>query len=291
MARRQRPAPPDPLPGVVDAHAHSWSKELASDHALVLERAWAAGLSALLEVGVDARTSRQSAELAARDRRIHAVVGLHPHEARHQAEQETELSELAASGQFVAVGEIGLDFYRNHSPAADQVQAFRWQLDLAAEQRLPVVIHSRDADQESFAVLSEWATRVGRYLGGDRPLGMLHCYAGDSELAQRYLELGFLISIAGPVTYPGNQRLQEVARSIPLGGMLVETDCPYLTPVPHRGRRNEPALVVETARYVAELRGESAELVAQVTSANARLLFAIEEQVAGADWASGTGAG
>jgi TatD DNase family protein len=278
MSRKRITDLPEPLPGTIDAHAHTWSSELQGDHADVMARAWEAGLSAIVEVGVDIETSRRSATLAATDSRVHAVVGLHPHEAKHLDEQRAGLEELAASGDFVAVGEIGLDFSRNISPAEDQYEAFRWQLDLAREHELPVVIHSRDADDESCAVLAEWAGRVGNYLGADRPIGMLHCYAGDDELAGLYLSLGFLISIAGPVTYPRNDRLQTVARSIPLTGMLIETDCPYLTPVPHRGRRNEPAYVVETARFVADLRGETPEVIARASAANARRLFGFHEE-------------
>jgi len=267
---------PTPLPGTIDAHAHTWSKELAHDHPNVLNRAWAAGLEAIIEVGCDAQTSRQSLALAKQDPRIHPVLGLHPHEAQHLDAQREEIEALATTGDFVAIGEIGLDFYRNNSPPEDQHRAFRWQLDLARQHDLPVVIHSRNADDATYAILEEWANNVGRYLGTDRELGMLHCFAGDAALAARYLQLGFLISIPGTVTYKNNQQGQHVARSLPLTGMLLETDCPYLTPVPHRGRRNEPALVVETARFVAQLRGEPAETVALAAAQNTRRLFGID---------------
>ena len=146
-------------------------------------------------------------------------------------------------------------------------------LDLARERDLPVVIHSRDADEECFAILDEWARRVGRYLGAGREIGMMHCYAGDAALAARYLDIGFLISVPGTVTFPNNPQGQEVARAVPLAGMLIETDSPYLTPAPHRGRRNEPAYVVETARFVANLKGVSPEEVARTTAQNAARFF------------------
>ena len=275
---------PESLPGIIDSHAHTWDKELHNDHSAVLERSWSAGLSAIIEVGVDLKTSRQAAELADQDPRIHAVAGLHPHEAKHLDTQKAELEQLVADGDFVAVGEIGLDFFRNFSSTEEQERAFSWQLELALEHSLPVVIHSREADDATYEILKAWASQVGRYLprtkqGDERPIGMLHCFSGDSALAQRYLELGFLISIPGTVTYPSKgtnkNRGQDVAQSIPLTGMLLETDCPYLTPVPHRGYRNEPALVVETARFVAQLRGEQPEIVANVTADNARVLFDI----------------
>lgn len=265
--------PPEPLPGLVDAHAHTWSRELQHDHAAVLQRAWGAGLTHLVEVGVDTETSLASLALARRDPRVHAVAGLHPHEAQHLDRERDGLRAAVEAGGFVAIGEIGLDFYRNISPPEAQYEALAWQLDLAREHDLPVVIHSRNADEECFAVLEQWAGRVGRYLGRDREIGMMHCYAGDLGLAHRYAALGFLISVPGTVTYPGNARGQEVARLMPLAGMLVETDCPYLTPVPHRGRRNEPAYVAHTARYVASLRGCDPAEVARETAANAARLF------------------
>lgn len=232
-------------------------------------------MAAIVEVGVDSATSMQCREFALADARVHAVAGLHPHEASKLREEREGLRAAAATGDFVAIGEIGLDFYRNISPADAQVEAFEWQLELAREHELPVVIHSRDADEECFEILKGWSRRVGRYLGTDREIGMMHCYAGDAELAGRYQEIGFLISVPGTVTYPTNERGQEVARTIPLDSMLTETDCPYLTPVPWRGRRNEPAYVAETARFIARLRGCSAEEVARETAANAARLFGI----------------
>ena len=277
MSDAASPAPPGIDAQLVDAHAHSWSKQLAADHGALMARAWAAGLAAVVEVGVDAATSAQAQELARADPRVHAVAGLHPHEASRMDVERGPLEELlragAASGELCAVGEIGLDFYRDRSPRADQERALRWQLDLARELALPVVIHSRDTDEECFAELATWAARVGRYLGPDREIGMMHCFAGDTELARRYVEAGLLISVPGTVTYAGNERGRAVARETPLAAMLVETDCPYLTPVPHRGQRNEPAYVAHTVREVAALRGETAEQVARATAQNSARLF------------------
>lgn len=274
MSKKKRAAPPpEPLAGVVDAHSHTWDRQLLAERGAVLERAWATGLAAIVEVGVDTATSLQCREFAALDPRVHAVAGLHPHEASRLPEERTSLEAAVATGDFVAVGEIGLDFYRNLSPPETQIEALHWQLDLARQHDLPVVIHSRDADEECFAILEAWSKRVGRYLGQDREIGMMHCYAGDTELASRYLAAGFLISVPGTVTYPSNERGQEVARTVPLAGMLTETDCPYLTPVPWRGRRNEPAYVAETARFVASLRGSTPDEVARETAANAARLF------------------
>ena len=270
----KRPAPPpEPLPGVVDAHSHTWDPQLLPDRDAALARAWATGLVAIVEVGCDLPTTLSSRDLAAREPRVYATAGLHPHEASHLAEQREGLREALDGGGFVGVGEIGLDFFRNISPPDAQIEALEWQLEQARDHALPVVIHSRDADEECFAILERWVRRVGRYLGPDREVGMMHCFAGDVALAELYRALGFLISVPGTVTYPTNLKGQDVARSVPLARMLVETDCPYLTPVPHRGRRNEPAYVAETARFIAALRGCGADEVARETAANAARLF------------------
>lgn len=258
---------------MIDAHAHTSSHQFDDDRAAMYRRAWEAGLTHIVEVGGDVQSSRRALALARSDPRIHAVAGLHPHEAQHLDGQREELRGLVTSGDFVGVGEIGFDFFYNHSPREAQFEAFQWQLELACEAELPVVIHCREADEDGFAILNEWSGRVGRYLGPEREIGMLHCFSGDLDLATRYIEIGFLISIPGPVTYKNNDRGQTVARSIPLAAMLVETDAPYLTPTPYRGKRNEPAYVVETARFVAGLRGVDFDEVAEATARNAARLF------------------
>ena len=258
---------------IVDAHSHTWSGAFADDYAGTMERAWAAGLVAIVEVGGSAETSEQALALARADGRVHAVAGLHPHRAKDLPEQRERLRELALGGEFVGIGETGLDFYRNLSPPEAQHEAFRFQLELAREAELPVVIHSREAGEEAYAAIAEWAGRVGRYLGADREIGMMHCYDGDAELGARYRALGFLLSIPGPVTYPGARRRQEVARTAPLESLLVETDSPALSPQSRRGRRNEPALIAETIAFVAQLRGDAAAAVARATAENAARLF------------------
>lgn len=269
---------PEPLPGAFDAHTHTWSTpEFDEDYDATLARAWRAGLVGMVEVGVDTESSERCLELAGRDPRVHAVVGLHPEYADRLSEEREGIARAAVStaggARAVGIGEIGLDFSRPGPSEAQQLEAFRWQLNLAREHRLPVVIHARDADEACFEVLREWYGRVGDYLGPGREVGMMHCYAGDAALAARYLTIGFLISVPGTVTFPNNPRGQEVARSVPLPRMLIETDSPYLTPAPHRGRRNEPAYVVETARFVAGLRGCTPDEVARTTAENAARLF------------------
>jgi TatD DNase family protein len=179
-----------------------------------------------------------------------------------------ELKRLSRHKKIVAIGETGLDFYRNLSPREVQFEAFGKQLRLAQECDLPVVIHSRNAAEETLAVLTKWAQ------GQDerRPLGVIHCFSGDTALAQKYLELGFFISIAGPVTYSPQQAF-EVISPLPLEGLVVETDCPYLAPQPHRGRRNEPAFLPLTVEKLAQIKGTTVETVAQATTENAIRLF------------------
>jgi TatD DNase family protein len=263
---------PLPFP-VIDAHSHIGSREFADDREAMLQRAWDAGLVAIVEVGDDVASGERALALARTDPRIHPVTGLHPHGASRLDEERVALDALLGSGSYVGIGEIGLDFYRDRSPRDAQYEALRVQLEMAREHSLPIVVHSRDADAECFAELAAWASRVGRYLGPDREVGMLHCFAGDAGLAAAYVELGFLISIPGTVTYKNNDRGQEVARTVPLAKMLVETDAPFLAPRAHRGKRNEPAYVVETARFVAAQRECDIAEVATATAHNAARLF------------------
>jgi TatD DNase family protein len=261
---------------VVDAHSHTWSDAFDDDYAPTMERAWSAGLIAIVEVGSDVISSEQALALSRADKRVHAVAGLHPHRAKELPQQHKQLRELVFEGGFVGIGETGLDFFRNISSPEAQYEAFRFQLDLAREASLPVVIHSRDADEESFAVIAEWAQHTGRYLGPNREIGMMHCYAGDTELGERYRALGFLLSIPGPVTYPDSKQRQDIARTIPLESLLVETDSPALTPQSHRGRRNEPSYILETIHFIAQLRNERPELIAKVTAENTSRLFGFD---------------
>lgn len=272
----RRGEPPEPLPGIIDSHSHTWSREFAEDRDAVLDRAWAAGLARIVDVGVDLRTSLLCRAYAEADRRFVAVGGIHPHEAKHLDRDRAAFEAMIEGGGFAAIGEIGLDFHYTLSPPEEQRAAFAWQLDLALAARLPVMIHAREADEECFATLAAWARRAAHASEAGRPVGMMHCFSGDLDLARRYVEIGFVISVPGTVTFKGNERGQAVARGIPLASMLVETDCPYLTPAPHRGLRNEPAYVVETARFIAALRDVSPETVVQATSATAARFFGFE---------------
>ncbi|HEY8490868.1 MAG TPA: TatD family hydrolase [Dehalococcoidia bacterium] len=268
------------MTGIIDAHAHLQSREFDADRAAVLERAWQAGLDAVVNAGDDLASSAAAVALAEADPRLFATVGVHPHAASSlDGAALHRLADLARSSpRVVAVGEIGLDFYRNLSPPDHQRRAFRAQLDLADELGLPVVIHARAAAEETYRILAAWAGARPR----TAPLGVLHCFEGDADLAARYVALGFLISVPGTVTYPKNARTQEVAAVTPLDALVVETDCPYLTPQSRRGRRNEPGLITETVAKIAELRGTAPEEVARHTARNAARLFRLPRGTAAA---------
>jgi TatD DNase family protein len=261
---------------LVDSHCHLQDPKFDRERDAVIERAFAAGVSALVVVGYDMPSSRRAVEIADSNDNIYAAIGVHPHDAKTLRPKDIEeLDRLADSAKVVAIGEIGYDFYRNLSPREDQDRAFSAQLELARERRLPVVIHSRDADDETFAVLDQYEHESRLLWPKGRPLGVMHCYAGDLPLALRYIERAFVISIAGTVTYPAAERMRAVARGIPLRWMAVETDAPYLPPQSQRGQKNEPAYIRETVRFIAEQRGESANDVSNGTATTAAWLFGL----------------
>lgn len=257
-----------------DTHSHIQGPEFESDREAVLQRAHDAGLIGLLVLGTDLATSEQAVALAEAHEDVFAACGYHPHDAEQADEPGlARIAELASLPCVVAVGEIGLDFYRDLSPRPRQIEILRRQLDLAAELGKPVAVHCRDAHERLLPIVEEWSGRLSGGFADARPLGVLHYFSGGAELAWRYIELGFVISIHGSVTYPKNERLRSVARTLPLETLVVETDSPYGAPQSHRGRRNEPAYLGEAVALIAELRGEPAERVADVTTENALRLF------------------
>jgi TatD DNase family protein len=251
---------------LVDTHAHLHFPELASDLAEVLTRARTAGVRRFVTVGTDAETSRAAIALAAGEPDVWATVGIHPHDAEGVDEAALEeIARLAGEPRVVAIGEIGLDFFRNLSPRADQEGVFRALLGLARRARKPVVIHCREAHADVLRILDdERVAEIG---------GVMHCFSGDVAVARRCLDHGLAISLAGPVTYPNARALPDVARFVPDDRLVLETDCPYLPPQGYRGKRNEPAYLALTAARVAALRGESLETLAAHTTATACRLF------------------
>jgi TatD DNase family protein len=206
---------------------------IQDDHDRVIAAAQTAGLVAIINPGTSLKSSRAAVALAEKYPMVYAAVGIHPHDAKNYHKgTTTALRELASHPKVVAIGETGLDFYRNYSPHDDQRRAFRAQLELAAELELPVIIHNRDASEETLAILKEWSG------SGNGRRGVLHSYSAGLERLGEVIELGFTIGISGPVTFPKARRLQQVAQQVPLNRLLVETDAPFLTPEPFRGRRN-----------------------------------------------------
>jgi TatD DNase family protein len=253
---------------LIDSHAHLDFHQFDGDREAVIARAREAGLIAIVNAGTNLESSRASVALADRVDFIYAAVGIHPHDAETLTPAAlAELRALARHPKIVAVGEIGLDYYRDLSPRPVQRRAFADQLALAAELGLPVVIHSRDAHDDVLNMLRDWD-------GGG---GVLHSYAAGPERLDEVLEMGFYIGISGPVTFKNAGRLREVAARVPPDRLLIETDCPYLTPEPHRGKRNEPAYVRYVAREIARARGIAEETVAQATTENAGRLFGIDD--------------
>lgn len=249
-----------------DTHAHLQDKALRSDLGPVLERAREAGVTTIVCVGYDLQSSQEAVQLAQKHSQIYAVVGVHPHDARELDQNVLEkLSQLAREPKVVAIGEIGLDFYRDLSPRDEQRRAFVEQIKLAQELGKPIVIHDRDAHQE----VLETIRREKAGING----GIMHCYSGYLPLAIDLMKQGFHISLAGPLSFKNARKTHEVAANIPLDRILIETDCPYLTPEPLRGQRNEPAFVVHVADALAKLRRKPIEEIGYLTSRNAAAAY------------------
>ncbi len=255
----------------IDSHCHIDGAEYDTDREEVIARARAAGVTAMLNVGTGDPHSgafERAVDLAEKHEEIYAAVGVHPHDAKlfDNAAEQKLLELTKQSRRVIAWGEIGLDYHYDHSPREVQREVFRRQLRLARSVHLPVVIHSREADEDTITILKE------ELAGHDRG-GVMHCFGGSLTTARGAIELGFFISFAGNLTFKKAEALREVARHLPLDRLLIETDCPYLTPVPFRGKRNEPARVIETAQCLAELRGQELEEIGRITSENFARLF------------------
>jgi len=256
-------------PVIVDSHAHISTPKFAEDRDAVLARAREAGLVGIVDVGCDLASSRDSIGLAETDRMVWAAVGVHPHEAKHwDAATRAALEELAAHPRVVAIGETGLDFHYNYSPPDVQREVFRAQLELAADLEMPVVLHIRDAYEEALQTIDA--------LGRANLRGVSHCFTGNKAQALGFVERGFGVSFTGVVTFKKAEDVREAARAVPRELLLVETDCPYMAPVPQRGKRCEPSFVVHTARAIALLRGDDPDELFEATARNAARIFGLE---------------
>jgi len=257
---------------LIDTHCHLADPAFAPDRPEVLDRAWAAGVARVVVIGESRANAEAALTMSAADPRILATAGVHPHDARAwSSDAEAWLRERLTDPRIVAVGETGLDFHYDNSPRDTQVAVFQRQLRAAVECNVPVIVHTREAEQETIDILR--TTCAESHL-----TGVLHCFSGSLSLASQALELGFLVSFSGIITFKKADELRAVAGQIPLDRLLIETDCPYLAPIPFRGKRNEPAYVVEVARCLAEIRGLEVEELGRITAANFARLFKLDLQ-------------
>lgn len=258
----------------VDSHCHIDGEQFDADRDEVVERAKNAGVEMMLTVGTgnphDGEIAR-AVKTAENYENVFASVGVHPHDAKlYDDKAENHLIELAKNKKVVAWGEIGLDYFYDHSPREVQRKVFRRQIKTAKNLNLPVIIHSRDADDETVEILAEeYGTTLGRG-------GIMHCFGGTAKMAESMLDIGFLISFAGNVTFKKAENLREAARIVPLDKLLIETDCPFLAPVPNRGKRNEPSFVVHTAQFLANFYSVELEKLANQTTENFLKFFNLE---------------
>lgn len=252
----------------IDSHAHLDDRKYDQDRHEMLMRAKDQGVCAIVNVGYDLPSSQRSVALAEKYDFIYAAVGIHPHDAGDANEEVfAELMKMAAHPKVVAIGEMGLDYYRDLSPRDVQQKIFRRQITLAREIGLPIIVHDRDAHGDVMRILKEEKAGLGE--------GVLHCFSGSWEMAVECMKMGFYISIAGPVTFNNAGRLKDIAARVPADRLLIETDSPYLTPAPHRGKRNESAFVLHVAAEIARLRGIMPEEMGELAVNNTKRLFKI----------------
>jgi TatD DNase family protein len=253
---------------LIDTHAHLEMREFKEDLDDVIKRAHDAGVEYIVTIGTTIESSRDAVLLADKYDSVYAAIGIHPHEVKDILHPAYDIiRHFAQHSKVVAYGEIGLDYHYEHSPRSDQKRKFRDMLREARELDLPIIVHDREAHEDTLRIISEeWSPELG---------GVMHCFSGDVSMARKMVEMGFSLSIAGPVTFPKAESLRDVVREIPIEHLLIETDAPYLAPQPVRGKRNEPAFVRHTAEAIARIKGLTFEDVARITSFNAMQLFGI----------------
>lgn len=257
---------------LADSHCHLDFPEFAPELDAVVARASAADVRVCVTIGTTLKNFPRARAIAERFENIYCSVGIHPHEADAEPiDDAAPLLELAAHPKVVGIGETGLDYYYAHSPREAQIANFRTHIAAAREAKLPLIVHTRDAEDDTLAILSE-------EMGKGAFSGVIHCFTGTSRLAATALELGFFISVSGIATFKKADELRDTLRAVPLDRLLVETDAPYLAPLPYRGKRNEPAFVVNTARTLADLKGVSTEEIARITTDNFFFLFTRAER-------------
>lgn len=254
---------------MIDSHAHLNDPRFKKDLSQVIDRATTAGVNTVINIGYDLKSSKKAIKLAEEYPQLYAVIGVHPHDAKTFTEEiEENLKELAVHPKVVAIGETGLDYHYDNSPRDVQRQVFRRQLTLAQELTLPAVIHARDASQDTLEILQEFPDLSC----------LLHCYSGSWEMSEHYRKLGHYFSFGGPITFKNANKLRGVVARIPLELTMIETDCPYLTPHPHRGKRNEPAYLPYIAEKLAEIHGCTKQEVERITTENTKQFFRLAKE-------------
>lgn len=265
---------------LIDTHCHLDFHDFDRERSEILGHARRSGIQAVINPGVNILSSRETIKISDQFENLYVAVGVHPNEANAWDDESLEsLEQLAVHEKVVAIGEIGLDYYRDRTPRQVQIKALERQLDLARKYNLPVIIHNREANQDILDILESWhasLVRLGSPLA-NQP-GVLHSFSADQNTAERSILVNFYLGITGPVTFPNAKELRELISEIPLDNLLLETDSPFLAPQPKRGKRNEPAFLVFIAQKVAEVKNVSLDSVARITTANARRLFKIGEK-------------
>jgi TatD DNase family protein len=259
-----------------DSHCHLTAEQFDGDRDAVIQRALDAGVTRMLTLATDVASSRAVIALAEQFEAVYAAIGIHPESVREASLDDLEIiRELAGHPKVMAIGEIGLDYYWDKTTAKMQQTFFEKQLELAAELNLPVAIHDRNAHEAILGTLQRTFPTVWSADSSNAGRGVLHAFSGGLEMAQNAFDLGFVVSLGGPITFKNNKHAPDVLRALPLENILIETDSPYLTPHPYRGKRNEPAYVIRVAERIAELKGLSIEQVATQTTSSAQQLFRI----------------
>jgi TatD DNase family protein len=257
---------------IIDTHSHLDMPEFDADREDVIKRAGLAGVQTIVTVGIDLNSSYKTVELARTHPGVYAAVGIHPQESEGVSKEDIDrLAEMAKNSKVVALGEMGLDFYRNKSPRDAQFRVFKWQLELADKTALPIIIHCRQAAPDMLEILSKWSS--ASHLKS--PKGIIHCYSGDLVTANRYIDMGFYIALGGYIGYPSSLSFREIIRDLPLNKLALETDCPFLPPQQYRGKRNEPAYTLLTLQVLADIKKLSVEEAANATTSNALEVFRI----------------
>jgi len=258
---------------LIDSHAHIDDQKFNEDREAVLKNAQDAGVEMIINPGADEASSYRAVAMSEKYPMVYATVGIHPHDASDYVAEKHDplLTEWAKKEKVVAIGEIGLDYHYDYSPRDVQQEVFIRQLNIAKAVKLPIVIHNRESMEDMVRILKEYFTPAYG--------GIMHSYSGSVEMAKIFLEMGFHLSISGPLTFSNARKLPEVVAMMPLDRLLIETDSPYLTPTPHRGKRNEPAYVHFVAAEIARIRGIAVEEVAEITTQNAKRVFGIGEKI------------